>query len=74
MVNFIVLLWLALCAVFDLKRREVPDRLTLPVLAGMLVWRVIHPGDWLPWAPAAATVILTLPGLLPGGYMKGLAA
>jgi prepilin peptidase CpaA len=73
MVNLIVLLWLALCTVFDLKRREVPDWLTLPVLAGMLVWRALHPGDWLHWALAAATVILTLLGVLPGGDMKGLA-
>jgi len=71
-IRIVVLLWLALCAGFDLKRREVPNWMTLPVLAGMLVWRALHPEGWLPWALAGATVILTLAGLLPGGDMKGL--
>lgn len=69
-----ILLWLVICAVFDLRRREVPDWLTLPAVVLALVWQVIHPSGWLPWALAGATVVLTLLGVLPGGDMKGLAA
>ncbi len=70
----LILLWLAVCAVFDLRRREVPDWLTLPAVVLALVWRLIHPGGWLPWALAGVTVVLTLAGVLPGGDMKGLVA
>lgn len=69
-----VLLWLAVCAVFDLRRREVPDWLTLPAVVLALVWQITHPAGWLPWALAGVTVALTLLGVLPGGDMKGLAA
>ncbi|MEJ5315160.1 MAG: A24 family peptidase [Anaerolinea sp.] len=70
----LILLWLAVCAVFDLRRREVPDWLTLPAVALALVWQVAHPGGWLPWALVVTTIVLTLAGVLPGGDMKGLAA
>jgi len=70
----LILLWLAVCAVFDLRRREVPDGLTLPAVALALVYRLLTPEDWLPWVLAGATVLLTLAGVLPGGDMKGLAA
>ncbi len=66
--------WLIVCAVFDLRRREVPDWLTLPAVILALVWQVIHPSGWLPWVLAGATVALTLLGVLPGGDMKGLVA
>lgn len=69
-----ILLWLAVCAVLDLRRREVPDWLTLPVVVLALVYRLLTPGGWLPWALAGATVLLTLAGVLPGGDMKGLVA
>ena len=69
-----IFLWLLVCAVFDLRRREVPDWLTLPAVAAGLVWRVLHPDGWLAWALAGVTVALTLLGVLPGGDMKGLAA
>lgn len=69
-----VLLWLAVCAVFDLRRREVPDWLALPAMVLALVWQITHPAGWLPWALAGVTVALTLLGVLPGGDMKGLAA
>ncbi len=70
----LVVLWILVCAVFDLRWREVPDGLTLPAVGLALVWQVAHPGGWLPWALAAVTVMLTLAGVLPGGDMKGLAA
>ncbi len=73
-VHFGVLLWLVICALYDLRRREVPDWLTLPVVILALVWQVIHPVGWLPWALAGATVVFTLLGVLPGGDMKGLVA
>jgi prepilin peptidase CpaA len=60
--------------VHDLRKREVPDWLTLPALALALGWRLVHPDGWLPWGLAGATVALTLTGVLPGGDMKGLAA
>ncbi len=69
----LILLWLAVCAVFDLRRREVPDGLTLPAVVLALVYRLLTPGDWLPWALAVTTIVLTLAGVLPGGDMKGLA-
>ncbi len=69
-----ILLWLTACAIFDLRRREVPNWLTLPVMGLGLVWRITHPLDWLPWALAGVTVALTLAGVLPGGDMKGLVA
>lgn len=69
-----VFVWLIICAVFDLHRREVPDWLTLPAVALALVWQIAHPAGWLPWALAGVTVALTLPGVLPGGDMKGLVA
>lgn len=70
----IVIAWLGVCAVFDVRRREVPDYLTLPALGAALVWRASHPVGWLPWALAGVTVGLTLAGVLPGGDMKGLVA
>jgi prepilin peptidase CpaA len=69
-----VVLWLSVCAVYDLCRREVPDWLTLPAVALGLVYRLLMPGDWLPWALGVVTVALTQAGLLPGGDMKGLVA
>ncbi len=73
-VRLAILLWLMVCAVFDLRRREVPDWLTLPALGLALVWQALYPGGWLPWALAGVSVLLTLAGVLPGGDMKGLAA
>ena len=67
-----VVVWLAVCAGYDLRRREVPDGLTLPAVVLAFGWRLLHPGGWLPWALAGVTVILTLAGVLPGGDMKGL--
>lgn len=69
-----ILIWLLACAVFDVRRREVPDWLTLPAVGLGLAWQVFHPQGWLPWALAGATIGLTLAGLLPGGDMKGLVA
>ncbi len=74
MAEAVTLIWLLVCALFDLRRREVPDHLTLPMVVLMLVWRLIHPGDWLSWGLAGVTVGLTLAGVLPGGDMKGLVA
>lgn len=70
----LILLWLAVCAVFDLHRREVPDGLTLPAVALALVYRLLTPEGWLPWVLAVTTIVLTLAGVLPGGDMKGLVA
>jgi prepilin peptidase CpaA len=69
-----IFLWLLVCAVFDLRRREVPDWLTLPAVAAGLLWRALHPDGWLAWALAGVTIVLTLINVLPGGDMKGLAA
>lgn len=69
----LILLWLVALSVFDLRRREVPDWLTLPVI-GVMWYRLLMPDGWLPWALAGVTVLLTLAGVLPGGDMKGLAA
>jgi len=70
----IALIWLGVCAMYDLRTREVPDWLTLPAVALALAWRLVHPDGFLPWALAVVTVALTLMGILPGGDMKGLAA
>lgn len=69
-----VVVWLVVCAFLDLHKREVPGWLTLPAAGLALVWQVMHPDGWLPWALAGATVLLTLAGVLPGGDMKGLVA
>ncbi len=69
-----VVAWLSVCAAHDLHRREVPDGLTLPAVGLGLVYRVVMPDGWLPWALAVVTVVLTLLGVLPGGDMKGLVA
>lgn len=69
-----VVLWLAVCAVFDLRRREAPNWLTLPAVALGLVYRLLTPEGGLPWALVVATIVLTLAGVLPGGDMKGLIA
>ncbi|WP_299030272.1 A24 family peptidase, partial [uncultured Thermanaerothrix sp.] len=69
-----VLLWLVVCALLDLRRREVPDGLTLPAVVLAFGWRALDPGGWLPWVLAGVTVILTLAGVLSGGDMKGLVA
>jgi len=66
--------WLAVCAGYDLRRREVPDWLTLPAALLALGWQVANHGGWLPWVLAGVTVLLTLAGVLPGGDMKGLVA
>lgn len=70
----VALIWLGACAVHDLRSREVPDWLTLPAVLLALVWRLVHPDGWYPWALAVFTVALTLTDILPGGDMKGLAA
>lgn len=69
-----IMLWISICAWHDLRRREVPDWLTLPAVGLGLVWRILYPDGWLPWALAGAAVALTLADVLPGGDMKGLAA
>jgi len=38
----VVCLWLAVCTVCDLKRREVPPALTLPPLFGAVLWNVFN--------------------------------
>jgi prepilin peptidase CpaA len=73
-VRIMILLWLSVCAWHDLRRREVPDWLTLPAVVLALGWQVVYPGGWLPWALAVVTIVLTLAGVLPGGDMKGLVA
>lgn len=73
-VEAIAVTWLGTCAVHDLRKREVPDWLTLPALALALGWRLVHPDGWLSWALVVATITLTLMDILPGGDMKGLAA
>lgn len=73
MVAFL-LVWLALCAWYDLRKREVPDWLTLPVVALGLVWRLFQGGEWLSWVLAGVTFGLCLLGVIPGGDMKGLVA
>ncbi|MGB9801095.1 MAG: prepilin peptidase [Thermanaerothrix sp.] len=69
-----ILLWLLVCARYDLRRREVPDWLTLPAVGLALVYRLLTPEGWLPWVLAGVSVLLTLAGALPGGDMKGLVA
>lgn len=69
-----ILLWLLVCARHDLRTREVPDWLTLPAVGLGLVWRIVYPDGWQPWALAGVSVLLTLAGALPGGDMKGLVA
>jgi len=46
----LMIVWLAVCAIFDLRRREVPNWLTLPAALLAVVWQALHPGGWLPWA------------------------
>ncbi len=63
--------WLSLGAFYDLRRREVPNWLTLPVLAVAFIWRLFHPN-----ATALGVFVLTLvfwlSGLIAGGDTKGL--
>lgn len=73
-VEVAVLVWLVVCAAFDLRKREVPDWLTLPAVGLALAWQVVHPAGWMPWVLMGVTVALTLAGVLPGGDMKGLVA
>jgi len=73
-IRIVVLLWLLACALFDLRQREVPDGLTLPVLGAALIYRGLMPQGCLPWLLAGATLLFTLAGALPGGDMKGLVA
>lgn len=40
LVAVVVCLWLAVCTVWDLKRREVPPVLTIPPLFGAVLWSV----------------------------------
>jgi hypothetical protein len=68
----LILIFLTICAVYDVRRREVPGWLILPAMVISLVWRVYHPDDWLAWVLALGTLLLTLIGLLPGGDMHGL--
>ncbi|MGB9897310.1 A24 family peptidase, partial [Thermanaerothrix sp.] len=73
-VSVLVILWLLVCARHDLRNREVPDWLTLPAVGLALVWRIVYPDGWQPWALAGVSILLTLAGALPGGDMKGLVA
>jgi prepilin peptidase CpaA len=68
----LILIFLTICALYDVRRREVPGWLVLPAMAISLVWRVYHQDDWLAWGLALGTLLLTLIGLLPGGDMHGL--
>jgi Flp pilus assembly protein protease CpaA len=49
-----VCLWLVACAIFDLKKREVPPALTLPPLFGAVLWTAFT------GKPAAALFVLLL--------------
>ena len=68
-----LLIWLAVCAWEDVRKREVPNGLTLPMLAGMMVWRIFHP-DAGAFMLAGVIFVMGLFGLLPGGDAKGLIA
>ncbi len=70
----LLLIWLSVCADFDLRTRQVPNALTLPILALAFVWRCLAPPDALAWLLSAALLFLWLGGWLPGGDAKGLLA
>jgi len=69
----LLLVWLSVCAHFDLRTRQVPNLLTFPVLALAFLFRLARP-DSLAWLLSAGLVVLWLGGWLPGGDAKGLLA
>ncbi|NMC14469.1 MAG: prepilin peptidase [Chloroflexi bacterium] len=73
MLTVVIELWAILCAVFDLRKREVPNWLTLPVLVGAIGWRLFNP-DAYAFLLALVTLTLWLLGWLSGGDAKGLMA
>lgn len=72
--NLLLLGWLSVCAGFDLRTRQVPNLLTVPVLALAFFFRCLAAADALPWLLSAALLFLWLGGWLPGGDAKGLIA
>jgi Flp pilus assembly protein protease CpaA len=68
----LILIFLTICAIYDVRRREVPGWLILPAMVASLAWRIGQPDDRLAWGLALGTITLTLLGLLPGGDMQGL--
>ncbi len=73
MPTVVIELWAILCALFDLRKREVPNWLTLPVLVGAIGWRLLEP-DANAFLLAFITLAFWLLGWLSGGDAKGLMA
>lgn len=70
---WVVLLWLAICAWQDVRKREVDNALTIPAIVAMFLWRVWYP-DGIAFLMATLFFFLGLGGILPGGDAKGLMA
>jgi Flp pilus assembly protein protease CpaA len=72
-ITLTVCLWLLVCAIWDLKWREVPPALTLPPLFGALFWQAVK-GNF---ALALFTILLFILADCPArsrGFANGLQA
>lgn len=69
----VILVWLGICAWQDVKWREIPNALTLPMVVSLFLWRLPRP-DGVVYLLALGMFLMGLMGLLPGGDAKGLIA
>ncbi|MEJ5200638.1 MAG: prepilin peptidase [Anaerolineales bacterium] len=70
---YVVLLWLVICTWQDVRKREVDNALTIPMIVVMFLWRVWYP-DGIAFLMTTLFFFLGLGGVLPGGDAKGLMA
>ncbi len=68
-----VCLWLAVCALYDLKWREVPPALTIPPLFGAVLWNVFN-GNFAVALFVLALCILADVSVRARGFANGLQA
>ena len=68
-----VCLWLAICALHDLKWREVPPALTIPPLFGAVLWKVLE-GNCAVALFVLALFILADVSVRARGFANGLQA
>ena len=65
--------WLGVMSVSDLRSRQVSNWLTLPPLAGILIWQLAH-GRWQPLIPLPALYLLWRLNIMGGADAKVLMA
>lgn len=68
-----VCLWLAVCALYDLKWREVPPALTIPPLFGAVLWKVLE-GNFAVALFVLALFIMADVSVRARGFANGLQA